>query len=139
MALEIPNRARSSRQFYRELLPRSLRPRQRRAEAVAQQGGVEIAPERGRLGRLDAQAHEGRAVALAQKERAAGDIGRDGDRARMFDPAAHRDLFQIDAETGVALLPAGLSVVTVVDAEDREIGRVHDRDGGERADIHEEL
>ena len=39
----------------------------------------------------------------------------------------------------MALLPAGLAVVAVVDAEDREIGRVDHRDGGERAEAHEQL
>src|SRR5262249_55175047 len=46
---------------------------------------------------------------------------------------------EVDAEAGMALLPAGLPVVPVVDTEDREIGRIDHGDGGERADIHEEL
>ena len=54
-------------------------------------------------------------------------------------PAADRDLLEVDAEAGVALLPAGLAVVAVVDADDREVGRVHHRDGGERADVHQQL
>jgi hypothetical protein len=57
----------------------------------------------------------------------------------VLDPAADRDLFQINAETGMALLPAGLPVVSVVDAQDREVGRVDHRDAGKRTDVHQEL
>ncbi len=39
----------------------------------------------------------------------------------------------------MALLPAGLAVVAVVDAEDGEVGGIDHRDGGERADVHQEL
>ena len=39
----------------------------------------------------------------------------------------------------MALLIAGLAVMAVIDADDREIGRVHHRDRRERADIHQQL
>ena len=59
-------------------------------------------------------------------------------RVRLM-PDADRDLLEIDAEAGMALLPAGLAVVAVVDAQDREVGRIDHRDGGKRADAHQQL
>ena len=50
-------------------------------------------------------------------------------------PRTGGDLFEIDAEAGVALLVAGLAVVTVIDADDREISRIHHRYRRQRADI----
>jgi hypothetical protein len=39
----------------------------------------------------------------------------------------------------MALLIPGLAVMTVIDADDREICRVHHRDSRQRADIHQKL
>src|SRR5262249_7391412 len=56
-----------------------------------------------------------------------------------LDAGGRRDLLQIDAEARVASLVAGLAVVAVVDAHNRQIGRVQDGNGGKRADVHQEL
>ena len=61
------------------------------------------------------------------------------DRPGALDAGAGRHLLEVGAQAGMAFLPAGLAVVAVVDAQDREIGGVHHRDGGERADVHQQL
>jgi hypothetical protein len=88
---------------------------------------------------LDPKIDERCAVAFAQKASAVGDVGFNRDRAGALDAGADRHLLEIDAEAGMALLPAGLAVVAVVDAEDRQVRRIDHRDGGERADVHKEL
>ncbi len=60
-------------------------------------------------------------------------------RARQLDAGALRHLLEIGAEAGVALLVAGLAVVAVVDADDRQIRRIEQRDGRKRADVHQKL
>src|SRR4029077_14410016 len=77
--------------------------------------------------------------AFAQQPRSGGDIRVDGNGVGAFDAGADRDLFEVDAEAGMALLPAGFAVVAVVDAEDGEVGRIDDGDGGERTEVHQEL
>src|SRR6266508_6067546 len=104
---------------------------QRGPEPVAAEGGVEVAPEWRRLGRPDPQHDEGGAVALADQARARGDVGFRRHRVGALDAGAGRHLFEVDAEARVALLPAGLAVMAVVDADDREVGRVDHSDGGE--------
>ena len=116
----------------------SLRP-QRGLETVAAERGIEVAFEFGGLGRPHAQQHERRAVALADHARAVRDVGFGRDRAGALDAGADRHLLQVDAEAGMAFLPAGLAVVTVVDADDREVRRVDHRDGRKRADAHEQI
>src|SRR5207237_1149132 len=81
-----------------------------------------------RVVRLDLQHDKGGAVALAQHAAALGEFGFAGDRAGALDAGAGGDLFEVDAEAGVALLVTGLAVMAVIDAEDREIGRVQHRD-----------
>src|SRR5438046_248583 len=76
------------------------------AEAAARVGRVEIALVLRRLGGLDAQEHEGRPVALADHAGAGGDLRFRSDGERTLDPRPGRDLLQIDAEAGVALLVA---------------------------------
>ena len=111
----------------------------RRSKANAVTGRIQHRPETWRIRRLHPDQHERGTVAFAKEARAGGDVGLLFDRARELDAGAHRDLLQIGAEAGVALLIAGLAVMAVVDAHDREVGRVHHRDGGERADVHQQL
>ena len=72
-----------------------------------------------------------------KEARAVCEIGFDRDGAGRLDSRTGGDLFEIDPEAGVALLIPGLAVMAVIDADDREIGRVQHRDRGERADIHQ--
>ncbi len=102
-------------------------------------GWVHAALERGWVGRLDAQHDKGGAVAFAQPAHSLGDALFADDSTGGLDPRTGGDLFQLDAEAGVALLIAGLAVMAVVDANDREIRRVQHCDRGKRADIHQQL
>src|SRR6266481_5652410 len=81
---------------------------QRRAKTIAAPRRVQDAREARRLGRLDPQQHEGRAVALADEARTGGDVGLPLDRAGELDAGARCDLLQVDPQTRVALLIAGL-------------------------------
>jgi hypothetical protein len=92
------------------------------AEAVAAHGGVEIALVSRRLGRRDAQYDKGRAVALPQQPRAVGKLGFSSDRAGALDARADCDLFKIDAEAGMALLPASLAIMPVLLTIDTQLG-----------------
>src|SRR5262245_6129384 len=98
-------------------LPWPLSRPQRPPEPVPAERRVEIALGVWRLGGLDAQQYETGAVALADEARADGEIGLLRDRHGAPDAGADRDLLQVDAEAGMALLPAGLAVVAVIDAD----------------------
>ena len=43
------------------------------------------------------------------------------------------------AKAGVAVLVAGLAVVTIVHTDDGQVGRILQRDRGQRADIHQQF
>src|ERR1700693_877743 len=91
-------------------------PEQRLAEALSAGGRVEGALIGRRLVGLDLEHDEGGAVALAQHARAFGEIGLARDRASPLDAGAYGYTFEVDTETGVALLIAGLTVMAVIDA-----------------------
>jgi hypothetical protein len=91
--------------------------------------------EGGRVGRFDAQQDKGSAVALAEQAGATGEFFLRPDRAGCPDPRTGDDLFEIDPKARMALLISGLAVVTVIDADDREISRIHHRYRRQRADI----
>src|SRR5207245_2364225 len=104
------------------------RPQQRTAEADPAGGRFHVALVKWRVVGLDPQHDKSNAVTLAQQAAALGEIGLLRHRPGALDAGAGRDLFQIDAKAGMALLVAGLAVMAVVDAQDREIGWVQHAD-----------
>ena len=95
---------------------RSAASEQRRAEADAAGGRVHVALVGRRIVRLDPQHHKGGAVALAQEpaRRPPRSASLATVRVRLI-PAPDGDLFEIDAEAGMAFLVAGLAVMAVID------------------------
>ena len=79
------------------------------------------------------------AFRLANEAGAGRNVRRLLDGLGELDAGAGGDHHQVGAKARVALLISGLPIVAVIDAHDRKIGRVHDRDGGERAHIHQQL
>src|SRR2546429_9701615 len=111
----------------------SPRAEERAAKAGAAGGRVHVALEGRRVVRLDLQHDKGGAVALAQHAAALGEFGFAGDRAGALDAGAGGDLFEVDAEAGVALLVTGLAVMAVFDPRVPGIGRVPPPDLPRRA------
>src|SRR5690349_24861270 len=102
---------------------RSTGAEERGAKPVAAGGGIHIAFEGGRVGRLHAQHDKGGAVSFAQQAGAIDEFLLRPDRPRRLDPRSRGDLLEIDPEARMALLVPGLAVMPVIYAEDREVGR----------------
>src|SRR5262245_17742389 len=94
-----------------KLAPRSV-PSRRRTQRCAKShpaaGRIEVALELRRLGRFDPQQHQGRAIALAERAGATGELCLRFHGCGALETCAHGDLLEVDTKAGVAFLIAGI-------------------------------
>src|SRR5262245_28011297 len=75
--------------------------------------------------RIDTEQQKYGAISLTEKTGAGGDVTLVLHRPGELDTGPLCHLLQVSAETSVALLVTGLPIVAIVDAHNRQIGRVH--------------
>jgi hypothetical protein len=121
----------SRAKLYTKYTAHSVRAEERIPKAVLRPGRIHRAPHFGRVGRLDLEEHKRWPAHVPDERGGLGNVRLLRNRAHCLDAGSCSDRCQVYAKRSVALLIARLPVMAVVDTDNRQVGRMHDRYRGE--------
>src|SRR4029453_15843990 len=126
-------------QLYTKSTAPSASAEERIPKAVLRPSCIHRAPNFRRVGRLDLEEHKRWSVHMPDERSGLGNVRLLRDRTHCRDAGSRRDRCQVYAKRSVALLIARLPVMAIVDTDNRQVGRMHDRYRGERSNGHEKF